>query len=80
MAITLQYIVSHKGEEKLTTTDKKEADRYDKMLDVADNLADFIGKNGIDIEESTLEELSILLSENKDSVLKLLKGKKASEI
>ena len=39
MAITTQYVVSHKGVEKLVTTDKKAADQYDKMLDVADNLA-----------------------------------------
>ena len=80
MAITLQYIVSHKGEEKLTTTDKKEADRYDKMLDVADNLADFIGKSDVGIEDSALEELSILLSKEKDSVIKILKGKKINEL
>ena len=42
MAITTQYVVSHKGVEKLVTTDKKAADQYDKMLDVADNLAVYI--------------------------------------
>ena len=46
------------------------------MLDVADNLADFIGKSNISIDDSTLEELSILLSKEKDSVIKVLKGKK----
>ena len=56
------------------TADKKEADQYDKMLDVADNLSEYIEGKGIKIEQSVLEELSIMLSKNKDSLSKLLKG------
>ena len=39
MAVEVRYVVTHKGEEKLVTTDKKEADQYDKMLEVGENLA-----------------------------------------
>ncbi len=74
MAIITRYAVEHKGVEKLVTTDKKEADRYDKMLDVADNLAAFMQAKGMNIEDDLLEELSILLSKNKDKVAKMFKG------
>ncbi|WP_218353305.1 YebG family protein [Alteromonas lipotrueiana] len=74
MAITVQYVVTHKNVEKLVTTDKKAADQYDKMLDAADNLAGYLTAMGIKMEEDKMEELSILLAKNKDSVAKLLKG------
>ncbi|WP_088329559.1 YebG family protein [Lacimicrobium sp. SS2-24] len=80
MAIITRYVVEHKGVEKLVTTDKKEADRYDKMLDVADNLADYIQAKGVELDEALLEELSILLSQNKDGVAKLFKGTDAKTL
>lgn len=80
MAITTQYVVSHKGVEKLVTTDKKAADQYDKMLDVADNLAIYIEAKGIKLDEAIAEELSIMLAKNKDNVGKLLKGTDADSL
>ncbi|WP_296051161.1 YebG family protein [uncultured Alteromonas sp.] len=80
MAITTQYVVSHKGVEKLVTTDKKAADQYDKMLDVADNLAVYIEAKGIKLDEAIAEELSIMLAKNKDNVGKLLKGTDADTL
>jgi dsDNA-binding SOS-regulon protein len=80
MAITTQYVVTHKGVEKLVTTDKKEADQYDKMLDAADNLAQYIQAKGIDLDDSALEELSILLSKNKDKISKIFKGSSAESV
>ncbi|MFS1702175.1 YebG family protein [Alteromonas sp. AMM-1] len=80
MAIRTQYVVSHKGVEKLVTTDKKEADQYDKMLDVADNLAIYIQAKGIKLSDDLAEELSVMLSKNKDSLAKLLKGTSADSI
>jgi dsDNA-binding SOS-regulon protein len=74
MAVITRYVVEHKGVEKFVTADKKEADQYDKMLDVADNLSEYIEGKGIKIEQSVLEELSIMLSKNKDTLSKLLKG------
>lgn len=79
MSIVIKYVVEHKGVEKLVTTDKKEADKYDKMLDVADNLADYIGAKGIKLEAETLEELTIMLAKNKDSLNKLLRGISAEQ-
>ena len=80
MAVITQYVVQHKGVDKLVTTDKKEADKYDKMLEVADNLSTYINGKGLNLDESVAEELSILLSKNKDSVLKIFKGSEADEI
>jgi dsDNA-binding SOS-regulon protein len=74
MAVITRYVVEHKGVEKFVSADKKEADQYDKMLDVADNLCEYIEGKGIKLEASVLEELSIMLSKNKDSLTKLLKG------
>ena len=80
MAITTQYVVSHKGVEKLVPTDKKAADQYDKMLDVADNLAVYIAAKGIKLDEAVAEELSIMLAKNKDNLTKLLKGTDADTL
>lgn len=80
MAVITRYVVEHKGVEKFVTADKKEADQYDKMLDVADNLSEYIEGKGIKIDVSVLEELSIMLSKNKDSLGKLLKGVTAGSL
>ncbi|MBF7073711.1 YebG family protein [Glaciecola sp. MH2013] len=74
MAVITQYVVQHKGVEKLVTTDKKEADKYDKMLEVADNLSAYLSAKGIEMTEDLSEELGILLSKNKESVIKIMKG------
>ena len=75
-----QYVVTHKGVEKLVTTDKKEADQYDKMLDAADNLADYIHAKGIKLDDSVVEELTIMLSKNKDKISKIFKGATAESV
>jgi dsDNA-binding SOS-regulon protein len=77
MAVITKYVVEHKGVEKLVTTDKKEAEKYDRMLDVADNLSEYLTAKGIELEEDTLEDISILLSKNKDDIGKLFKGTQA---
>ena len=80
MAIIVKYVVEHKGVEKLVTTDKKEADKYDKMLEVADNLAEFMEAKGIELDENQMEHLSVMLSKNRDSVSKLFKGSSAESL
>lgn len=80
MTVITRYVVEHKGVEKFVSADKKEADQYDKMLDVADNLSEYIEGKGFKIEAKVLEELSIMLSKNKDSLTKLLKGTAADTL
>lgn len=74
MAVVVKYIVVRNGVEKMTFTSKKEADAYDKMLDIADDLYEYIETAGLDINEERLEELSLFLSQNKDHVMNILKG------
>lgn len=80
MAIIIRYVVEHKGVEKFVTADKKEADKYDKMLDLADNLSEFIEAKGIPLEPSVLEELSVMLAKNSLAVGKLIKGTSAQQV
>ena len=79
MAVIVKYIVVRNGVEKMTFTSKKEADAYDRMLDIADDLFELIETAKLDIKEETLEELSLFLSQNKDRVINLLKGAKPAE-
>jgi len=80
MAVITQYVVQHKGVDKLVTTDKKEADQYDKMLEVADNLTAYIQAKGVKLSEELAEELGILLANNKESVSKIFKGTSADSL
>lgn len=80
--ITVCYKVNHERfkEAELSTLDKKEAEAYDKMLDRAFNVLEFIENSNKDIiktiPENELEKLCLFLSENNDVVSNLLKGKK----
>jgi dsDNA-binding SOS-regulon protein len=74
VAIIIKYIVERKGVEKMTFTSKKEADAYDKMLDSADQLAEFIGTSTVTLDDQQLEELGLYLASNKEIVMSLFKG------
>ncbi len=76
MAVIVKYIVVRNGVEKMTFTTKKEADAYDKMLDIADNLYDFIETADIDLEEKQIEDIAFFLANNKAKALSILKGVK----
>ncbi|MDM8516258.1 YebG family protein [Desulfobacterales bacterium HSG16] len=79
MAVIIKYIVVRNGVEKMTFTTKKEADAYDKMLDIADNLYEFLETADIDMDEQQLEDLSLFLAQNKDSLIPIMKGIKPKE-
>ena len=74
MAVVVQYIVVRDGDEKMTFATKKEADAYDKMLDIADNLFDFLGASDIRLDETRKEELSLLFAQKRDEVMPILRG------
>ena len=69
MAVIVKYIVVRNGEEKMTFATKKEADAHDKMLDVADNLFEFLEKTDIKLNEQQMENISLKQS-NIDSHFK----------
>ncbi len=80
MAVIIKYIVERKGVEKMTFTSKKEADAYDKMLDSADQLAEFLSESTVTLDDQQLEELGLYLASNKEVVQSLFKGNEFSAV
>jgi dsDNA-binding SOS-regulon protein len=74
MAVITQFVVVREGVEKMTFTSKKEADAYDKMLDIVDNLVPFLMDSDVELDESTSEKLAFYLANKKDELTTLLKG------
>jgi len=76
MAVIVKYVVERNGEEKMTFTSKAEADAYDKMLDMADELFTLLGGSELIEDESKQEELAMYLAKNKEEVLYALGAKR----
>lgn len=76
MAVKTMYIVERKEGEVMKTASKKEADAYDRMLDMADELYKLMKSSEIEIEDSVIDDLSVYLAKNKDTTSRLLKGQK----
>ncbi|HCH00732.1 MAG TPA: multidrug DMT transporter permease [Vibrio sp.] len=76
MAVIVKYVVERNGEEKMTFTSKAEADAYDKMLDMADELFTLLENSKIIEDDNQKEELSMFLAQNKDEVLFALGAKR----
>jgi uncharacterized protein len=74
MAVIVKYIVVRNGDEKMTFATKKEADEYDKMLDIADNVLEFLANSKLGVEESQLQDMSLYLAQNRDTFVTILKG------
>jgi dsDNA-binding SOS-regulon protein len=75
MAVEVRYHVIRDGKEVAMYTTKKEADEHDKMLDIANQLSEFIeSAEGIHLDENVLEELSVHLARNREDVIRILKG------
>jgi len=74
MAVIVKYIVVRNGEEKMTFATKKEADAYDKMLDIADRLFDFLNQAEIKLDDTQQEEISLLMAERRDEIMPILRG------
>ncbi|AMG30053.1 multidrug DMT transporter permease [Grimontia hollisae] len=76
MAVIVKYVVERNGEEKMTFTSKADADAYDKMLDMADELFELLGKSDVVGDEGQREELSLFLAQNREEVLYALGAKR----
>jgi uncharacterized protein len=74
MAVIVKYIVVRNGEEKMTFATKKEADAHDKMLDIADNVFDFLESAKTKITEEQLEEISLFMAQKRDDIMLILRG------
>lgn len=79
MAVITRYVVVRNGVElDKVFTEKRVADAYDKMLDAAENISKLIKNSGIDIDldEKTIDDLSVFLAKNGPEVTKILRGVK----
>ena len=76
MAVESRFVVIRQGVEVETFMDKKAADEYDKMLDMADNLAEMFAKAPIELSDEVREELSIYFAQHREDVLIALQAKK----
>lgn len=68
MAVTIQYLVVRNGIEKMTFTNKKEADAYDRLLDLAEHLDQVLEGAPISLNETDRESLALYLAENQDQL------------
>jgi len=80
MAVESRFVVIRNGVEVQTFMDKKAADEYDKMLDMADNLSEMLANAPIDLSEEVAEELSIFFAQNREDVLIALQAKKPKPV
>jgi dsDNA-binding SOS-regulon protein len=74
MAVIVKYVVVRDGKEDMIFTTKKEADAYDKMLDIAEQLHDFILTSEIDIGADQLDDLTFFMAQHRDEIGSILKG------
>lgn len=58
-----------------TFTSKKEADEYDKMLELAEAVSYFVEQNIENLDEQQLENIGLLFARHKDQLSLALKGK-----
>ena len=80
MAVESRFVVITQGVEVETFMDKKAADEYDKMLDMADSLSEMFEQAPVELSESVREELSVYLAQNREDVLIALQAKKAKAV
>lgn len=74
MAVIVKYVVVRDGKEDMIFTTKKEADAYDKMLDIAEQLHVFIQTSEIDIATDQLDDLTFFMAQHRDEIGRMLKG------
>ncbi|QOV70552.1 YebG family protein [Citrobacter sp. BDA59-3] len=76
MAVEVKYVVIREGEEKMSFASKKEADAYDKMLDLAEVLEGWLGEAPVTLEEDQRDQMALWLAEQKDVLSHILKSGK----
>lgn len=81
MAVATQYVVirttrQNEEQEVMTFTDKRAADDYDKMLDMADGMFEILHGSDSKLSEEQCEELSIYLAKQREEILFALQAKK----
>ncbi len=75
MAVVTLYMSDR--DESRHFTNKKEADDYDKKLELGSYLGEFLNAKIESLSEEQSEEIGMLLAENKDLLVTAMKGKPA---
>jgi dsDNA-binding SOS-regulon protein len=78
MAVETRYVVVRGGNEIMTFADKKAADEYDRMLDMADNMTALLENSDVVLDDKTREDLCVYMAKNREEVLVALLAKKKS--
>lgn len=76
MAVEIKYVVVREGQEKMAFANKKDADAYDKMLDLAGVLGGWLQQSPLNLDETQSDTLAMWLAENKDLLAAVLKNGK----
>jgi dsDNA-binding SOS-regulon protein len=58
-----------------TFTSKKEADEYDKLLELAEAVSHFMEQKIAGLSEQQIEEIGLVFARNKDLLAQAIKGK-----
>lgn len=73
MAVVVKYVVIREGEEKMAFASKKDADAYDKMLDLADTLNSWLAQGPVELDAGQQDALAMWLAEQRDTLSAVLK-------
>jgi uncharacterized protein len=74
MAVVTIYM-SDRDPQGQTFTDRKAADDYDKMLEIAEVISESVQQHLKGLSEEQAEEFGLFIAKNKDQFATLLKGK-----
>ena len=80
MSVETKYVVVRGNKEIMTFIEKKEADAYDKMLDISEELFTYMKPILTNVDEEKLEEICVFLAKEKDDLARLLKGTKVEKL
>ncbi|HBW8388225.1 TPA: LexA family transcriptional regulator [Klebsiella pneumoniae] len=73
MAVEIKYVVIREGEEKMSFASKKEADAYDKMLDLAEVLNDWLVTSPLEMDDVQRDTMAMWLAESKEALQHILR-------
>ena len=80
MAVEIKYVVVREGQEKMAFANKKDADAYDKMLDLAGVLGEWLQQSPVGLDDVQSEALGMWLAEHKDQLSGVLKSGKLPDV
>ncbi len=73
MAVEIKYVVIREGEEKMSFASKKEADAYDKMLNLAEVLNDWLVASPLEMDDVQRDTMAMWLAERKEALQHILR-------